>query len=119
LFVIMRFLPRISLSTHGLLELLGGLSLLVASLVLDLGGAGTMLVFAAGVTLAGIGLGAADAMPLAAHQSLDRTMAVLVAAAAVGCAMAGSAVAASILLGTSAAILALEAGTRWTRPVAR
>jgi hypothetical protein len=115
----MRFLPRISISTHGLLELLGGLSLMLAALVVDLGGAGTMLVFAAGVTLAGIGLGAADAMPLAAHQSLDRTMVVVLAAAAIGCALAGGVVAASILLGTSAAILALEVGTRWTRPAAR
>ena len=115
----MRLLPRISLSTHGLLELLAGLSLILAALVVDLGGAGTVFVFAAGVVLAGIGLGAADTLPLAAHQSLDRTMVVVSAAAAVGCALAGRVVAASILLGTSAAILALEAGTRWTRPAAR
>jgi hypothetical protein len=115
----MRILPRISLSTHGLLELLGGLALILAAMVVDLGAAGTLFVFAAGATLAGVGLGAADAMPLAAHQSLDRTMVVVLAAAAVGCALAGGVVAASILLGTSAAILALEAGTRWTRPATR
>jgi hypothetical protein len=115
----MRFLPRISLSTHGLLELLAGLSLTLAALVIDLGGAGTLLVFAAGVSLAGIGLGAIDALPLAAHRSLDRMLVIALAAAAVGCALAGSAVAAILLLGTSTAILALEAGTRWSRPMAR
>lgn len=115
----MRFLPRISISTHGLLELLGGLSLILAAMVFDLGTAGTLFVFAAGVTLAGVGLGAADAMPLAAHQSLDRTLVVVLAAAAIGCALAGGVVAASILLGTSAAVLALEVGTRWTRPATR
>jgi hypothetical protein len=112
----MRFLPRISLTTHGVLELVAGLSLTLAALVLDLGGAGTLLVFAAGVALAGIGLGAIDALPLSAHQSLDRTLVVALAAAAIGCALADGAVAAVILLGTSTAILALEAGTRWSRP---
>ena len=115
----MRFLPRISISTHGLLELLAGLSLTLAAMVFDLGAAGTVFVFGAGVLLAGIGLGAADAMSLAAHQSLDRTLVVALAAAAIGCAAAGGVVAASLLLATSAAILALEAGTRWTRPAAR
>lgn len=115
----MRLLPRISLSTHGLLELLAGIGLTVSALVFDLGAAGTVLVFLAGVLLAGIGLGAAEAMSLAAHQSLDRTLAVLFSAAAIGCAVAGSVIAASLLLATAAAILALEAGTRWTRPVPR
>jgi hypothetical membrane protein len=115
----MRSLPRISLTTHGLLELLAGVALTFAALVLDLGGAGTVLVFAAGVSLAGIGLGATDALPLAAHQSIDRTLAIALAAAAIGCALAGTAVAALILLATSTAVLALEAGTRWTRPVAQ
>ncbi len=115
----MRFLPRISISTHGLLELLAGLALMLAAMVFDLGAAGIVLVFAAGVLLAGIGLGAADGMSLVAHQSLDRTLVIALAAAAIGCAAAGGLVAASLLLGTSAAILALEAGTRWTRPAAR
>lgn len=115
----MRLLPRISLSTHGLLELLVGIALTLSALVLDLGAAGTVLVFAAGIALAGIGLGAVEAMSLAAHQSLDRTLAVLFSAAAIGSAIAGSVVAATILLAAAAAILALEAGTRWTRPAPR
>jgi hypothetical protein len=115
----MRLLPRISLTTHALLELLVGIALTLASLVLDLGGAGTMLVFAAGVTLTGVGLGAADTLPLAALQSIDRTLVVVLAGAAIGCALAGGAAAAVLLLATSMGVLALESGTRWTRPMAR
>lgn len=115
----MRFLPRISLSTHGLLELVAGIALLVSALVLDLGGAGTLLVFATGVAITGIGLGAADALPLSVHQSLDRTLVVAMSAAAVGCALAGAGLAAVLLLVAAAGILALEAGTRWTRPLPR
>ena len=115
----MRSLPRISLSVHGLLELLVGVTLTLVALVADLGAAGTIGVFAAGVSLAGIGLGAADALPLRAHQSLDRSLAVLLAAAAIGCAVAASATAAVILLATAGALLVLEGATRWSRPVAR
>lgn len=115
----MRFLPRITLSTHGLLELVAGLALTVAVLVLDLGGVGTVLVFATGVTLAGIGLGAADALPLGVHQSLDRTLVMALAAAAVAAAIAGGALAAVILLSTASALLLLDTGTRWTRPLPR
>jgi hypothetical protein len=115
----MRFLPRISLPTHGLLELVAGLALTVGALVLDLGGTGTVLVFAAGVALAGVGLGTADALPLSVHQSLDRTLVVALAAAAVGAALAGGELAAVILLCSAASVLLLEAGTRWTRPLPR
>ncbi|MEJ7894755.1 MAG: hypothetical protein WKF94_19145 [Solirubrobacteraceae bacterium] len=41
-----------------------------------------MLVFASGVSVAGIGLGAADALPLHAHQTLDRTLVIALAAGA-------------------------------------
>jgi hypothetical protein len=115
----MRSLPRISLTTHGLLELVAGLALTVAALVLDLGGAGTVLVFATGVALAGVGLGTADALPINVHQSLDRTLVVVFAGAAVGCAFAGAGLAAVILLVTAGSVLLLEAGTRWSRPLPR
>jgi hypothetical protein len=115
----MRSLPRISLSAHGLVELLAGLALTVAPLVLDLGGVGTVLVFATGVALAGVGLGATDALSLSAHQSLDRTIVIAVAAAAVGAAAAGSTLAASLLLVAATTVLLLEATTRWSRPLAR
>ena len=115
----MRSLPRISLSAHGLLELVVGLALTVAALVLDLGGAGTVLVFATGVALVGVGLGSLDTLPLSVHQSLDRSLAVLLSAAAVGAALAGGDLAAVILLATAASVLLLEAVTRWTRPLPR
>ena len=115
----MRSLPRISPTAHGLVELVAGLALTLAALVLDLGGAGTVLVFVTGVAIAGVGLGAADALPLAVHQSLDRSIVVLLAIAAVGVAAAGSGLAAVILLGTAGTVLMLEATTRWTRPMPR
>lgn len=115
----MRSLPRISLGAHGLVELVAGLALTVAALVLDLGGAGTVLVFATGVALAGVGLGAADSLPLSAHQALDRTLVVALAAGAVALAAAGGGLAAVLLLVTAGTVLVLEATTRWSRPIAR
>ena len=115
----MRSLPRISLTAHGLVEFVAGLALTVAALVLDLGGAGTVLVFASGVSVAGIGLGAADALPLHAHQTLDHTLVIALAAGAVALAAADGGAAAVILLATAGTVLVLEASTRWTRPMAR
>ena len=113
----MRFLPRISVPVHGLLELIAGLALIILAMLGDLGGAGTVLVFATGATLAGVGLGAIDALPLGFHQSLDRALVVVASLAAIYVAVAGSALAALILLTTAASVLLLEAGTHWTRPV--
>lgn len=112
----MRSLPRISLTAHGLVEFVAGLALTVAALVLDLGGVGTVLVFATGVSLAGLGLGATDTLSLTAHQSLDRTIVIGVAALAIVAAAADAVLAASLLLGAAAMVLLLEAMTRWSRP---
>lgn len=122
----MRTLPRISLSVHGLAELTLGIALTVAGLVLGLGlGAagtplgdtGTLLTLLAGFTLIGFGVGAVQDLPLAAHRSLDHLLVVALAGLAVACAVAGNAVAAVVLLASAALVLALEAGTRWTRPI--
>lgn len=110
---------RIPLPLHSLVELTIGLALIVGSLALGLGTAGTVALLATGVLVAGIGLGAADTLPLAAHQALDQWMATLVAAASVGLALAGDAAGAVVLLVVAAAQLLLTAATRWTRaPVA-
>jgi hypothetical protein len=100
-----------------LVELTAGLALVVGALALSLGVAGTVALFTAGVVLAGIGLGAADTLPLAAHQSLDRWIATLMAAASIGLALAGDATGALVLLAVAAGQLVLTARTRWTRPV--
>lgn len=107
---------RLSLPAHALVEFAAGLALLVAALALSMGVAGTVALFSAGVILAGIGLGAADSLPLAAHQALDRWTATLLAAASVGLALAGDATGALVLLAVAAGQLVLTAATRWTRP---
>lgn len=95
-----------------------GITLTLVALAADLGGTGTVLVFVAGVTLAGIGLGAVDSLPLRSHQALDRTLVVLLGAGAVVSAAAGSAPAALILLAAAAGVLLLETRTHWSRPMA-
>jgi hypothetical membrane protein len=115
----MRILPRISLPTHSLLELTAGLALVLAAAIADLGGAGTVAVFVSGVLLAGIGLGAAEQLPLSTLRSLDLTLVVALAAGAVGVALAGSAAAAMILLAVAGGLLLLESTTRWSRPARR
>jgi hypothetical protein len=106
---------RISLPIHSLVELLVGLALVVGALALDLGPAGVVLTFAAGVSLAGIGLGAAETLPLGVHQSLDRGLVIGLSLGAMVAAADGGALAAVMLLGVAVAQLALLTATRWTR----
>jgi len=116
----MKAARRISLPAHGLVELVIGLALVVASMALDLGAAGAVITFAAGVLLAGVGLGAAESMPLAAHHSLDLWLVTLLAAGSIVAAYTGSGLAAVVLLTGAATQLALTGLTRWTRvPAAR
>jgi hypothetical protein len=111
----MRAFRRITLPVHALIELIAGLALVVASLAFDMGATGTVLTFAAGVTLAGIGFGAVDSLSLAAHQSLDRLLAIALAAAAIAAATTGNALAAVVLLSGAILQLVLTGTTRWTR----
>ena len=108
-------MKRISLPTHGLVELTAGLALVVAALVLDLGTAGAVLTLSAGVLIAGLGLGAADAFSLAEHESLDRLLTVALAGGSIFAALAGSGLAAAVLLAAAAMQLTLTAITRWSR----
>ena len=114
----MRLLPRITLPVHGLAELTLGVVLIVLGLAADLGDLGTLVTFAAGFTLVGVGIGAVSELPLAVHQFIDRGLVVLFAALAVLCATAGSAGAAVALLVAAGVVLVLETTTRWTRPLA-
>lgn len=111
---------RVSLPTHGLVELVAGLALVIASLAFDLGALGALLTFSAGAVMAGLGLGAADALSLSVHESLDRTLAIAMAGGSVAAAGADSALAAVLLLAASFTQLTLTGVTRWTRaPLAR
>ena len=115
----MRLLPRISLSTHGLVLLVAGLVLVSAAAVGDLGATGTVVVFAAGVSLAGLGLGALEQLPLPTLRALDLTLVGVLAAGAVGCAFAQSVAASVLLLLVAGAVLVLESTTRWSRSARR
>ena len=106
---------RIPLPIHALVELVAGLALLTGALALDLGTAGAVLTFAAGVALAGVGLGAAETLPLSAHQALDRALVVTFAAGSVLVALTGGALAAAVLLGLAVAQIALSGATHWVR----
>jgi hypothetical protein len=108
-------MKRISLPTHGLVELTTGLALVVAALALDVGTTGAVLTLGAGALVAGLGLGAADAMSLAEHESLDRLLTVALAGASVAAALSGSALAAAVLLGAATLQLVLTGVTRWSR----
>ena len=105
----------ISLPVHGLVELVVGLSLVVLAIGVDLGTAGALLTFTAGVIVAGAGLGAADTLSLTAHRSLDRTLTLLLALASMGAASAESPTAAAALLVAAVIQLTLTGVTRWSR----
>ena len=107
---------RLSLPAHALVELAAGLALIVAALALSLGVGGTVALFTAGVVLAGIGLGAVDSLPLAAHQMLDRWVATFLAATAIGLAIAGDATGAVVMVLVATGQLLLTGTTRWSRP---
>jgi hypothetical protein len=106
---------RISLPTHGLVELIAGLALIVASLAIPAGTAGMVAMLSAGVIVTGVGLGAAESLPLAAHQALDRWLSTLMASASIGLALAGDVNGAVALLAVAAGQLILASVTRWSR----
>jgi hypothetical protein len=115
----MHLFHRISLPTHGLVELVAGLALIVASLAVPAGTAGMVAMLSAGVIVTGMGLGAAETLPLAAHQALDRWLSTFMASASIGLALAGDVNGAIVLLAVAAGQLILASATRWTRaPVA-
>ena len=113
----MNLIRRISLPAHAFVELTVGLALVVAPMVLTLGGTGTILTFTAGVVLAGMGFGAVDTLSLAAHQSLDRMLTVALALASIVVALNGESLPAVLLLVGAASLLILTSATKWTRPM--
>jgi hypothetical protein len=104
---------RLSLPEHGLVELLGGLLLIAAPLVLGFGAGALVAVLTAGALLAGLGL--ADGLPISTHMAADTALAVAMVAAAAMLGASGEALPAALLAVTAAGELALAAGTRWTR----
>jgi len=105
---------RLSLTEHGLLELLAGLALIGAPLVLGLGPVALMAGIGAGALVTGLAL--ADGLPISAHMAADLALGTGLLAVAAALAGAGETGAATLLALGSAAELALSAATRWTRP---
>ena len=105
---------RLSLTEHGLLELLAGLALIGAPLVLGLGLVPLTAGIGAGALMAGLAL--SDDMPISAHMAADVALGTGLLAAAAALAAAGEPTAATLLALGAAVELALNAATRWTRP---
>jgi hypothetical protein len=105
---------RLSFTEHGLLELLAGLALIGAPLVLGLGPVALMAGVGAGALVAGLAL--ADGIPLSAHMAADIALGTGLLALAVVLTGAGEPTAATLLALGATAELALSAATRWTRP---
>jgi hypothetical protein len=105
---------RLSLTEHGLLELVAGLLLIGAPLVLGLGLVPLTAGIGAGALMAGLAL--SDDLPISAHMGADLALGIGLLAAAVALSGAGETAAATLLALGAAAELALNAATRWTRP---
>jgi hypothetical protein len=105
---------RLSLTEHGLLELIAGLALIGAPLVLGLGPVALAAGIGAGALVAGLGL--AEGMPISAHMAADIAIGAGLLAVAAALAASGEPTAATLLAVGSAVELALSAATRWTRP---
>jgi hypothetical protein len=108
---------RLSLTEHGLLELIAGLLLMGAPLFLGLGLVPLTAGIGAGALMAGLAL--ADDMPISAHMAADVALGTGLLAAALALTAAGEPTAALLLALGAAAELALSSATRWTRPVRR
>jgi hypothetical protein len=104
---------RLTLTEHGLIELLAGLALIGTPLILGLGPVALMAGVGAGALVAGLGL--ADQLPISTHMAADAALAALLLGAAAGFTAAGEPVAATLLACAAAAELALTVFTRWTR----
>ena len=104
---------RLSLTEHGLLELIAGLVLIGAPLVLGLGPVALAAGIGAGALVAGLGL--AEGMPISAHMAADIAIGAGLLAVAAALAGAGEAAAATLLALGAAVELLLSFVTRWTR----
>jgi hypothetical protein len=104
---------RLTLTEHGVLELLVGLLLIGAPLVLNLGPVALMAGVGAGSLVAGLGL--ADGLPISTHIAADFALALALLAAAALFSAAGEPIAATLLACGAAAELALNVATRWVR----
>jgi hypothetical protein len=116
----MTALRLISLPTHTVLELAGGLAVMAAPFLLGFGAAGLVICVLAGAVIVGLALASApDAgghVPVTAHFAYDRGIAIGLVAGAVGLAVAGDRAAALFLAIAALVQTALNVTTRYTAP---
>jgi hypothetical protein len=102
-------LRRLSLTEHGVVELVLGLALIAAPFALGYGAGGLLSSMAAGAVLVGLSL--ADP-PISAHMTADFVVALVLLALAVA---SGERLAGGVLAVAAAGELLLSVATRWTR----
>ena len=105
----------ISLPTHGLFELLGGLALVAAPFVIGFSPAGTLLAVVLGACVVGLALGAAETPRISAHLAADQAALTFAVASALALALMDDAVASVTFLLAALAHGALMAMTRYSR----
>jgi hypothetical protein len=112
-------LRAISLPTHGALELAAGLAVAIGPIALGLSPAGVVASVFVGAVMVGLALAAsaprgANALPVAAHAAYDKLLVALLAATALGAAIAGSLPATAFFAGAAVVYTVLVAATRYT-----
>jgi hypothetical protein len=116
--VVMTALRLISLPTHAVLELLGGLALMVAPFLLGFTAAGLVAAVAIGALVVGLALSTADndvrGLNIAAHFAFDRGIAIGLLGAALVLGLAGDTAAAAVFAGAAFAQAALNLTTRYS-----
>jgi len=112
-------LRRISLQTHGALELPAGMLALAAPFAFGFSPAGTVMAFVVGALAIGLALDASQPAPSAStHRTADYGLAIGAALGAVPLALAADAPAALLLAALAVIQLSLSAGTRYSAPAA-
>jgi Zn-dependent protease len=103
---------RLSLPTHGAVESLCGMAIMLSPLVLPFGATGLVIVALLGAVVTGLGLGLISPRTdsVAAHRSLDALLVLVTALAALALAFAGEATAALVL----AALVTVQATLSFT-----
>jgi len=108
----------ISLPTHAALEMAGGLALMAAPFVFGFGPAGLVVAVMLGALVVGLALSAAategESLPISAHYTFDRGIALGLLGGAAVLALAGDRAAAIALAIAAAVQLALNVSTRYS-----
>jgi hypothetical protein len=114
----MTALRLISLPTHAVLELVGGLALMVAPFALGFSAAGLVAAIVVGAVVVGLALSAAPAegpgLPIAAHFAFDRGLAAGLLGGSLVLGLAGDTPAAAVFAAAALAQAALNITTRYT-----